>query len=85
MGENLVPVWSEHVNHCSSQLMIYFIFAGFKPFDELQKVVSQRLLLQDIRELSLAEQTSELEAFHKEKKEEIWLSPVTKTPTQVGV
>lgn len=38
---------------------------GFKPHAELSKVVENKLLLTDIQKLSPAQQTSDLEAFHK--------------------
>ena len=43
----------------------FFRISGFKPYAELEKVVKGRLLKEDVKKLSPAEQTSDLEGFHK--------------------
>jgi len=58
---------NKHIDLNSVWIIISMIIVliGFKPYEELRKVVESRFLSKDVMKLSPAEQTSSLEAFHK--------------------
>lgn len=43
---------------------MFSVFAGYKPYAAMEKIVNGKLLVNDIKKLSPDEQTSSLESFH---------------------
>lgn len=57
---------SDFFHHISYRYLKHqFVFAGSKADKELQLIVGNKRLVKDVRKLSPAQQTSQLEAYHK--------------------